>query len=413
MLNQRFHRPDTAYIKAGQQRIARAVEDGTLTPGAADLIREFVSEQAGKFGASRELKLIGDLVLNQVYFPPYPECTTAGVLAGVRQIMVATDDDGNPRYRKNTITDRVKSAKRFFLWMCENGYGKLDEKKLRRITVPGPDRMTKTAEDILTEEEIHKMKEIAWSSRDRAIISVLYEGGLRASELGSLCWGDLRFTDQTVVLNTAGKTGKPRYIPLIESRSYLAAWRNDYPGNSCDPGAFVFVTARTRTRESRPLTYAAVAKLLRVTAQAAGIEKNVTPHIFRHSRITHLIRLHVPETHIKKMMWGNLTTDMFQTYAHLTNDDLDGCMCELYGIQIPGKEEEKERRKRVLEPRQCPECATVNGSTMNFCGTCGAPLTAEAKTAEARAKNELLQLLQDPAMLIEAATMIRAVKEGK
>ncbi|MDE2524815.1 MAG: site-specific integrase [Methanocorpusculum sp.] len=413
MLNQRFHRPDTAYIQGGQQLLERGREGGTITSAAADLIAEFVNELAGKIGAAREYKMIGELILNQEFFPPYPECTTAAALSGVRQILVATDENGNPRYKKNTITDRVKIAKRFFLWMCENGYGHLDEKKLQKITPPSPDRMTKTADDILSEEEVHRMKEVAWSSRDRAIISVLYEGGLRASELGSLVWGDLRFTPQTVVLNTAGKTGKPRYIPLIESRTYLAAWRNDYPGNSTDPNAFVFVTARTRDRCSRPLTYSAVAKILRVAAEEAGITKKITPHILRHSRITHLIRQGVPETHIKRMMWGSLTTDMFQTYAHLTNDDLDSCMTALYGIKIPGKEEEKEHRKKVLEPRQCPECATVNGSTMNFCGTCGCPLTDEAKVSAVRAKDELQRLMQEPEMLLEAMMMVRDRREAR
>ena len=413
MLNQRFHRPDTMYIQGGQQLLVKAMEAGTVTPAASDLIIEFVNEQTGKVGPSREYKIIGTLILNQEFFPSYPECTTAAALSGIRQILVATDAVGNPRYKKNTITDRVKIAKRFFLWMCENGYGDLNEKKLQKITPPGPDRMTKTADDILTEEQIHKMKEVAWSSRDRAIISVLYEGGLRASELGNLTWGDLRFTPTTVVLNTAGKTGNPRYIPLIESRSYLAAWRNDYPGNSTDPNAFVFVTARTRDRSSRPLTYSAVAKILRVAAEDAGITRRITPHIFRHSRITHLIRQGVPETHIKKMMWGNLTTDMFQTYAHLTNDDLDSCMADLYGIRIPGKDEEKEHRKKVLEPRQCPECATVNGSTMNFCGSCGAPLTDAAKVSAVRAKDELQRLMERPEMLLEVMTMVRDMRELK
>ncbi|HJK23818.1 MAG TPA: tyrosine-type recombinase/integrase, partial [Methanocorpusculum sp.] len=203
MLNQRFHRTDAAYITASRTRLNNAIDRGEITREAADLIQEFISEQAGKIGPSREMKLVGTLILNQEYFPPYPDCTTAAVLAGIRQIMIATDKDGKPRYRKNTVTDRIKIAKRFFLWMCENEYGKLAEKKLQKITVPAADHMTKTAEDILTEEEVQRMKETAWSSRDRAIISVLYEGGLRASELGSLRWGDLRFTDQTVVLNTA------------------------------------------------------------------------------------------------------------------------------------------------------------------------------------------------------------------
>jgi len=39
--------------------------------------------------------------------------------------------------------------------------------------------------------------------------------------------------------------------------------------------------------------------------------------------------------------------------------------------------EEKEKR-RILEPRQCGRCYTLNGPTANYCGKCGQPLTKEA-----------------------------------
>ena len=81
-----------------------------------------------------------------------------------------------------------------------------------------------------------------------------------------------------------------------------------------------------------------------------GISHPITPHTFRHSRITPLIQEGVNESVIKLMMWGNLSTDMFRTYAHLTNADIDGpfwrfpeCPC--------GK-----KKPRGLRPVVCPTC---------------------------------------------------------
>jgi len=42
---------------------------------------------------------------------------------------------------------------------------------------------------------------------------------------------------------------------------------------------------------------------LKRLAKRAGIERHITPHIFRHSRITHLIKENVSESVIKLMMW--------------------------------------------------------------------------------------------------------------
>lgn len=410
MKNQRFHLSDAAVSRNCDGLVTKALAAGKITERDADLIREFIGEQTGKISPTREYKIIDTLILNREFFPQYADCKTGDVQVGVRKILNATKPNGEPRYKANTKTDRVKQAKQFFLWMCDNGYGTLNDRKIQKITPPRPDRMTKTAADILTEDEIHRMKKAARSSRDRAIVSVLYEGGLRASELGSLTWGDLRFTPWSVILNTDGKTGAPRYVPLVESRSYLAQWRNDYPGDPTEPNAFVFLTFRNR----KPLTYSTLSYQLQDIAREAGIDKKFTCHIFRHSRITHLIQQGVPETHIKKMMWGNLTTDMFQTYAHITNRDIDDCMAVLHGISRPELDEEQQRRKKVLEPRQCSECGTVNGSTLNYCGTCGASLTEEARNTATRARDELQRMLaEDPSGLLEALQLTQDIRAAK
>ena len=141
---------------------------------------------------------------------------------------------------------------------------------------------------------------------DRAIIMMLYEGGFRIGEIGALKWGDLKFDEYGIVVNVRFKTEKPRYYQtghgagtsrkMEDGLSILAEGEN-----------LVFVTER-----KTPLTHASIQKQLKRIAERAKIEKHITPHVFRHSRINHLIQEGVPESVIKLMMWGTSEVPCFR-----------------------------------------------------------------------------------------------------
>ena len=83
------------------------------------------------------------------------------------------------------------------------------------------------------------------------------------------------------------------------------------------------------------------------TAKKAGVEKRVTPHLFRKSRITSLIKQNYQESVIKQAMWGNLGTNMFKTYVVLSEQDIDAEFREKMGLE---KKEIKEDKK--MAPRE-------------------------------------------------------------
>ena len=414
MRNQRYHMSDSKFSEHARNLYAKHLKQGMITAEDSKIIREFIGDLAGSISPVREYKLTDILILNREFFPEYATITTIDAQEGVRNLLTATKPDGTPRFKANTKSDRVRIMKRFLLWLCDNGYGdNLNEKKLHKIAVPSPDRMTKTAEDMLSKDEIEAMLQKAGNSRDRALISVLYEGGLRGRELADLTWNDIKFNPWNAVLNTAGKTGKPRYIPLVMSRPYLAQWKNDYPAE-LHPDSYVFVTLRTSSKKGEylPMSYSGVSIRLKKIAKLAGITKEISTHSFRHSRVTHLITDKVPETFIKKMMWGNTTTNMFQTYSHLTNEDIDNCIAEMNGIRIQAEEEE-EKKDKLLHPRQCHECGNVNAPTANFCNVCGSPLTSEAHTETETSQDELQTLLQDESVMFEVLQAIKRAKAAR
>jgi hypothetical protein len=74
------------------------------------------------------------------------------------------------------------------------------------------------------------------------------------------------------------------------------------------------------------------------------------------------------------MRWGNLTTNMFQTYAHLTGKDIDNEMLRTYRITVTENGEGGLSELRI-EPRHCPHCKLINGPMAEFCNSCRRPLT--------------------------------------
>lgn len=405
--NQRFHQSQNYYLTHVSSLLSKGIETERITKKDRELIEEYINEivAVSSISPTRRYKLVGILIRNREFHPPYSECSITDIYSAIDKIKTATDENGKPRYTKNTISDQIQLLKRFFVWLSESGYSEINLNKLKKIKVPRFDRNTVTAEMILSEQEVKSIIEAATTTRDRALLSVLYEGAFRIGEIANMRWCDVNFTPWNMTINTAEKTGKPRYVSLVASRSFLAQWKNDYP-LPIKPESFVFLTTTTK----KPLQYNGLVKQIRVLAERAGIKKHINPHIFRHSRITHLIQQGAKESIVKLMCWGDINTDMLKVYQHLTNSDIDGEMAKLNGVVL--HDEESDKRKRAMKPIQCKECGTINSPTMKFCGTCGAPLTEEGAAKSDVMTDEIRRLMsEDPAFMMEIFTAIKDIAD--
>jgi integrase len=407
----RFHINNTVY---GNKAIDTWIRKGKISRENADLIKDYVARRHTEQDLSqgRVNKISFTLLTWSKFVGTFRDTTIEDLFRSLDALKTARQPNGGP-YSKNFIYDTVGIIKPFYLWMIEQGIAlNLHEKDILKIKRPRRDLMTKTAADILTEDEIKRMVDACFSSRDRAIIMLLYDGGFRIGELGTLTWGQVKFDDYGCVINTDGKTGKPRYVRLIASAPYLATWKQDYPFTP-EAGNLVFVS-----NQNNPITYEAIYKHISRLAERAGIKKKVTPHIFRHTRITDLINKKVPESVIKTMMWGSLTTDMFACYAHLTNENIDNAILEQAGI----KKLDNAPKSKVLAPRQCPACYYMNGPTHDYCGKCGTGLTDEARKAlevktraienNPRYEPNIEKIMARMAELEEKVKIMEQVKEG-
>lgn len=145
--------------------------------------------------------------------------------------------------------------------------------------------------EILTTAEIDAMiaaidLSMREGRRNRAIIEMLYSCGLRVSELCNLRMSDL-FLDERFI-RVMGKGSKERLVPLSEQAvKELGYWFLDRNLIRIKPGNedYVFLSPR----RGNPLSRITVFYWVKELAKTAGVNKNISPHTFRHSFATHLL----------------------------------------------------------------------------------------------------------------------------
>ncbi|KAF5071315.1 Tyrosine recombinase XerC [anaerobic digester metagenome] len=376
LADSRYHGDRSGYSSAS---FAIAEEGGILSPEDRTYITEFINDLRACKGISlgRQNKLTTHLCHWRRFIGPYDQNTIDDLTAGVNALRAAKSSTGRA-YKTNTIIDYILILKQFYTWMIDREYSSVPEKRLRKITAPPKPRMTKTAADILSPEEVTSFLSACTNSRDRALFSLLYEAGLRPGEAGTLTWRQLDFDEYGAIVNLDFKTGRPRYVRLLMSTEVLAQWRRDYPLEQT-PDSLVFLN-----RLQEPLTYATMAKQMQVIAKRAGISKHLTLHLFRHSRITHLVREGVPIPVVGMLFWGDPTARELETYLHLVNTDVDRAMLAHYGIKS-----ERSLEPERVEVHECPRCHTIAGPGIRFCGRCGLGLTDMAATTVAALKGDI------------------------
>lgn len=258
----------------------------------------------------------------------------------------------------------------------------------------------KLPEELLTEDEVRRMAEAARTQRDRALILALYESGCRIGELLSLRIRNVRFDEYGAVLMVDGKTGMRR-VRVIASAPSLAAWLNIHPLRD-NLDAHVWVSLGTRSRDTL-LTYTAIADLLRKITRKAGIKKRVYPHLFRHSRATHLAN-HLTEAQMKQYFGWVQGSDMASVYVHLSGRDVDNALLKLNGMEV-----NEEAKEQAFKPLTCPRCKNRNSPDTKFCSTCGSCL--DARTAvEIDGLREKADMLMSE--LVKNPNVLNALLEG-
>ncbi|MFQ6674042.1 MAG: site-specific tyrosine recombinase XerD [Fidelibacterota bacterium] len=149
--------------------------------------------------------------------------------------------------------------------------------------------------------------------RDRAMIELMYSAGLRVSELAHLKTMDLLANRGWIRI--LGKGSKERIVPLGRQ---AGKWAEKYL-NEARPSLSMKgpgTDAMFLNHRGQPISRKGVWKIVRQVAQAAGIQKDVSPHTLRHSFATHLLEGGADLRAVQEML-GHADISTTEIYTHL------------------------------------------------------------------------------------------------
>jgi len=171
---------------------------------------------------------------------------------------------------------------------------------------------------VLSDEEVTRLLEspptdTVLGLRDRALLTLIYGTGIRASECASLREGDVDLRERAI--RVTGKGGHERVIPLNDQIVEVLGIYRTARGVLKEEDPFF------RSRMKKPLSRGAVFERVRKYAQRAKIPKRVSPHTLRHTFATHLLKADVNLVTIRDLL-GHRQITSTQIYLHVTADDL-------------------------------------------------------------------------------------------
>ena len=156
----------------------------------------------------------------------------------------------------------------------------------------------------------------ALGQRDRLILEMLYATGVRVGELVSIKVSDINFSSRTILI--LGKGNKERIVPYGDyCEEILKLYLKDgYLSLNNQNSPYLFLNARGGRLTERGVRY-----LLEEIIKKTSVQKNISPHMIRHSFATHLLNQGCDLMTVQKLL-GHESIKATQIYTHVTTDRL-------------------------------------------------------------------------------------------
>ncbi|MGC6438135.1 MAG: site-specific tyrosine recombinase XerD [Flavobacteriaceae bacterium] len=236
----------------------------------------------------------------------------------VQQFLYELAKSANARTQSRVIS----GLRSFFDYLLFDNYRA--DNPLEQIEAP---KIGRKLPDTLSTQEIDRLVTAIDLSkplgeRNRAIIETLYSCGLRVSELTHLKLSDLFFDEDFI--KVTGKGNKQRFVPIGEStKKFINQYRQNFRSTlNISP---LFMDTLFLNQRGKQLTRAMIFTIVKNLAQQAGIQKNISPHTFRHSFATHLLE-NGADLRAIQMMLGHESITTTEIYMHLDKSHLKDVM---------------------------------------------------------------------------------------
>ena len=173
----------------------------------------------------------------------------------------------------------------------------------------------------LTIDEVNKLLDIevtdAFSSRNKAILELMYATGLRISEVISLEFKNIDYDE--CIIRVMGKGSKERIVPVNDYaikylKEYIDNYRPELVKNEINNYIFL-------NNHGRMLTRQGIFKMIKNYAALKNIKKTIGPHTLRHTFATHLLENGADLRVIQELL-GHSDISTTQIYTHLTKEAL-------------------------------------------------------------------------------------------
>jgi len=228
-------------------------------------------------------------------------------------------DKKGRRYTIATVSIKIRAVKRFFEYLESSNQILINPAE----HIKEPKKETRLPRAVLTEDEVRKILDQPNLStmtgiRDRTVLEVFYSSGIRLAELLNLTVYDCDL--QGGMLRVKGKFSKDRVVPLGKHairflKEYITRVRPRHTkNNKAVRNLFVNQTGQ-------PLASQTIQQQIRNYAKEAGIKKHVTPHIFRHTFATELVKNGADIRAVQKML-GHSCLSVTQIYTKVAGVDV-------------------------------------------------------------------------------------------
>jgi integrase/recombinase XerD len=226
-------------------------------------------------------------------------------------------DEGGPRgtLTKHSVSTYLSTINYLLAWARKAG-------ELQSAAKAQTPKLPRRLLEVLERGEIQQLEDAATTERDKLIIRVLADTGMRASELLGLRTGDLVERGGKAYLRVIGKGDKQREVPLPPGlqrrlRKFITRGR---PKDAVTDRIFLGLRRRPQSSDYEPLKLTGLEQMLRTLGHDV-LGKRTYPHLLRHSFVTWTLQRGMNPLQVQRIVGHEGLEMINRVYTHLTADD--------------------------------------------------------------------------------------------
>ena len=213
---------------------------------------------------------------------------------------------------KRSINRKISALRTFFKYLQEIKV--IETNKASYINVP---KFEKELPNVINRDDLNRLRHVISTEkitgiRDRLIIELLYSSGLRSIELINLSEFIIDIEEREI--RVIGKGNKERITFFSENaKKWLIKYIEEKKKQYANYTREVLIV----NSKGKKLTTRSLRRLISAHAHEAGIEKEITPHVFRHSFATELLNNGVDIRYLQELL-GHSSIAATQIYTHVS-----------------------------------------------------------------------------------------------